>query len=44
MFAKCPAGRLGTAEEVVNIAELLMSLAGAFITDSAIPIDGGTTS
>jgi len=24
MFAKCPAGRPGTADEVANIAELLM--------------------
>ena len=34
MFAKCPAGRLGTADEMANIAELLMSDAGAFITGS----------
>lgn len=32
MFAKCPAGRPGTAEEVANVAELLMSDKGAFIT------------
>lgn len=32
MFAKCPAGRPGTADEVANVAELLMSPAGAFIT------------
>ena len=25
MFAKCPAGRPGTADEVANVAELLMS-------------------
>lgn len=24
MFAKCPAGRPGTADEVANVAELLM--------------------
>ena len=44
MFAKCPAGRPGTADEVANVAELLMSPAGAFITGSTILIDGGATS
>ena len=43
MFAKCPAGRPGTADEVANVAELLMSQAGAFITGSTILIDGGAT-
>ena len=44
MFAKCPAGRPGTADEVANVAELLMSEAGAFITGSTFLIDGGATS
>lgn len=44
MFAKCPAGRPGTADEVANVAELLMSDKGAFITGSAFLIDGGATS
>ena len=43
MFAKCPAGRPGTADEVANVAELLMGSAGAFITGSTILIDGGAT-
>ena len=43
MFAKCSAGRPGTADEVANVAELLMNPAGAFITGSTILIDGGTT-
>lgn len=43
MFAKCPAGRPGTADEIANAAELLMSSKGAFITGSAILIDGGAT-
>ena len=34
MFARCPAGRPGTADEVANVAELLMSKQGAFITGS----------
>lgn len=43
MFAKCPAGRPGTADEVANVAELLMSGKGAFITGSDFLIDGGAT-
>ena len=43
MFAKCPAGRPGTADEVANVAELLMSPAGAFITGADFLIDGGAT-
>ncbi len=43
MFAKCPAGRPGTADEVANVAALLMSDAGAFITGSTFLIDGGAT-
>lgn len=43
MFAKCPAGRPGTADEVANVAELLMSRKGAFITGSDFLIDGGAT-
>lgn len=44
IFAKCPASRPGTADEVANIAELLMSDKGAFITRSTFLIDGGATS
>lgn len=44
MFANCPAGRPGTADEIANVAELLMSNKGAFITGSTILIDGGATS
>ena len=43
MFAKCPARRPGTADEMANIAELLMSDAGAFITGSTFLADGGAT-
>lgn len=43
MFAKCPAGRPGTADEVANVAELVMSEKGAFITGSTFLIDGGAT-
>ena len=41
MFAKCPAGRPGTADEVANAAELLMSPKGSFITGSTLLTDGG---
>ena len=44
MFAKCPAGRPGTADEVANVAELLMNEKGAFISGSTFLIDGGATS
>lgn len=43
MFAKCPSGRPGTADEIANVAELLMSPQGAFITGADFLIDGGAT-
>ena len=43
MFAKCSAGRPGTADEVANVAELLMSEKGAFITGTDFLCDGGAT-
>lgn len=43
MFAKSPAGRPGTADEVADVAELLMSERAQFITDSTFLIDGGAT-
>lgn len=47
-FAFCaksysPAGRPGTADEIANVAELLMSEKGAFITGTDFLIDGGAT-
>ena len=41
MFAKCPAGRRRTADEVASVAELLMRPQGAFITGADFLIDGG---
>ena len=41
MFAKCPAGRPGTADEVGALAELVMGPQGAFISGSDFLIDGG---
>lgn len=43
MFAKCPAGRPGTADEVALVAELLLDDKAAFITGSDFLIDGGAT-
>ena len=43
MFVRCPAGRPGTADELANVAELVMSDKGAFITGSSFLIDGGAT-
>lgn len=43
MFAQSPAGRPGTADEVANVAELLMTQQGAFITGSTFLIDGVAT-
>lgn len=43
MFAKCPAGRPGTADEVANIAELLLTEKADFVSGSDSLIDGGAT-
>ena len=43
MFAKSQAGRPGTADEDANVAELLLSQQGAFITGADFLIDGGAT-
>lgn len=43
MFAKSPVGRPGIADEVANVAELLLSDKGAFITGVDVLIDGGAT-
>ncbi len=43
MFANCPAGRPGTADEVAGVAELLLGERGAFITGSDFLVDGGAT-
>lgn len=43
MFTNCPAGRPGTADEVANVAELLMSDRASFITGADFLCDGGAT-
>lgn len=43
MFAKCPAGRPGTADEVTSAAELLLEPQGSFITGADFLVNGGAT-
>lgn len=43
MLGGSPAGRAGTPDEVANVAELLMTPRGAFVTGSDILMDGGVT-
>ncbi|MFV0314488.1 MAG: SDR family oxidoreductase [Anaerotignum sp.] len=43
MFAKSPAKRPGTADEVANLAEILLGDKGVFITGADFLIDGGAT-
>ncbi|SOE68667.1 NAD(P)-dependent dehydrogenase, short-chain alcohol dehydrogenase family [Burkholderia sp. OK233] len=43
MIDGCPAKRAGTADEVANVAALLMARDGAFITGSDFLMDGGVT-
>lgn len=43
MFAKSPAGRPGTADEIADVAELVMNERAGFITGSTFLIDGGAT-
>ena len=38
-----PVGRAGNADEVANVAALLMTCAGSFITGSDFLMDGGVT-
>lgn len=43
MFAKCPARRPGTPDEVAHVAALLMSPQAAFLTGTDILVDGSAT-
>ncbi|MDC7954932.1 SDR family oxidoreductase [Fusobacterium simiae] len=43
MLANIPAGRVGIADEIAELADLLMSDRGSFITGSDFLIDGGAT-
>ena len=43
MFKNCPAGRPGMADEIADVAELLMSERAQFITGADFLIDGGAT-
>ncbi len=43
MIDGSPVGRAGTADEVANVAELLMSDKGSFISGSDFLMDAGVT-
>ena len=44
MIQQCAAGRVGTPDEVANVAALLMGPDGGFISGTDILMDGGVTS
>ena len=41
--AGCPLGRIGTPEDMAGVAIYLASRAGAYLTGTVIPVDGGIT-
>ncbi|EOH91155.1 SDR family oxidoreductase [Enterococcus pallens] len=43
MFKQSPSGRPGTADEIANVAEFLLSERAVFITGSTFLVDGGAT-
>ena len=43
IVASCPLGRIGTAEDMAGVAIYLASRAGAYLTGTVIPVDGGIT-
>lgn len=42
MFAKCPAGRPGTADEVANVADCIFLYSGQFVFVCDVPEKVGT--
>jgi 3-oxoacyl-[acyl-carrier protein] reductase len=40
LIARTPLGRLGTADDVANLAVFLVSKKSSFITGAVIPVDG----
>ena len=43
ILATCPLGRLGEPEDMAGVAIYLASRAGAYLTGTVIPVDGGIT-
>ena len=43
IIASCPLGRIGTPEDMAGVAIYLASRAGAYVTGTVIPVDGGIT-
>jgi NAD(P)-dependent dehydrogenase (short-subunit alcohol dehydrogenase family) len=43
IVASCPMGRIGEPEDMAGVAIYLASRAGAYVTGTVIPVDGGIT-
>ncbi len=43
IIASCPLGRIGEPEDMAGVAIYLASRAGAYVTGTVIPVDGGIT-
>jgi NAD(P)-dependent dehydrogenase (short-subunit alcohol dehydrogenase family) len=43
IVASCPMGRIGEPEDMAGVALYLASRAGAYVTGTVIPVDGGIT-
>jgi NAD(P)-dependent dehydrogenase (short-subunit alcohol dehydrogenase family) len=43
IVASCPLGRIGEPEDMAGVAIYLASRAGAYVTGTVIPVDGGIT-
>jgi NAD(P)-dependent dehydrogenase (short-subunit alcohol dehydrogenase family) len=43
IVATCPLGRIGSPEDMAGVAIYLASRAGAYLTGTVIPVDGGIT-
>jgi NAD(P)-dependent dehydrogenase (short-subunit alcohol dehydrogenase family) len=41
IIRSCPLGRIGEPEDMAGIAIYLASRAGAYVTGTVIPVDGG---
>jgi NAD(P)-dependent dehydrogenase (short-subunit alcohol dehydrogenase family) len=41
--ASCPLGRIGSPDDMAGVAIYLASRAGAYVTGTVIPVDGGIT-
>jgi NAD(P)-dependent dehydrogenase (short-subunit alcohol dehydrogenase family) len=44
IVGSCPLGRIGEPEDMAGVAIYLASRAGAYLTGTVIPVDGGISS